>query len=240
MSIAVLSVAAIAVASGLIQGITGMGAGMTMMLVLPLFFPVQVSSAISGAICFFLTAAMAFRYRKKINYKMAILPALLFMAVSGTVIHFSVGWDSAVIKKILGVFLIILALYFLLIQPRAKVKPGLLLSIVFIAVSGLCDGLFSVGSPLMVLYFLSRTDDKEEYLGTIQLMFFLTLICNTALRISHHILQAEHIPIILAGAVGIETGLTIANRIVNRVNDRMFRNLVYVAIALSGLNNLLS
>ena len=240
MNSAVLSVAAIAVASGLLPGITGMGAGMTMMLVLPLFFSVQVSSAISGAVCFFLTAAMAFRYRESINYKMAILPALLYMAVSGTAIHFSAGWDAAVIKKVLGVFLLVLALYFLLIQPRAKVKPGILLSIVFIAVSGLCDGLFSVGSPLMVLYFLSRTDDRKEYLGTIQLLFFLTLICNTALRISHHILRVEHIPVILAGAAGIGLGLSIANKIVNRVNDRLFRNLVYVAIALSGLNNLLS
>ena len=65
MTKAAVLVAMIAVASGLIQGITGMGGGMLLMLVLPLFFTVQVSSAVAGAICLFLTAAMVIRYRKK-------------------------------------------------------------------------------------------------------------------------------------------------------------------------------
>ena len=236
---AAVLVAMIAVASGLIQGITGMGGGMLLMLVLPLFFTVQVSSAVAGAICLFLTAAMVIRYRKKVNFKLAVLPALLYMAASGTAIHFSAGLNSLIIKKALGVFLILLALYFLLIQPKAKIKPGLTMSIVFIIISGVCDGLFSIGSPLMVLYFLSKTEDKEEYLGTLQMLFFMTLLFNTVVRFSHHILQPEHIPIVLAGAAGIAVGLTVANKIVNRVDDRVFRRFAYMAIALSGIYNLL-
>ena len=78
MTKAAVLVAMIAVVSGLIQGITGLGGGMLLMLVLPLFFTVQVSSAVAGAICLFLTAAMVIRYRKKVNFKLAVLPALLY------------------------------------------------------------------------------------------------------------------------------------------------------------------
>ena len=112
-------------------------------------------------------------------------------------------------------------------------------SIVFIIISGVCDGLFSIGSPLMVLYFLSKTEDKEEYLGTLQMLFFMTLLFNTVVRFSHHILQPEHVPVVLAGAAGIAVGLTVANKIVNRVDDRVFRRFAYMAIALSGIYNLL-
>ena len=60
-----LFVGLIAVAAGILQGVTGMGGGLIQMLVLPLFFPVQLASAIAGCACLFLTAAMAFQYRKR-------------------------------------------------------------------------------------------------------------------------------------------------------------------------------
>lgn len=235
-----LFVGLIAVAAGILQGVTGMGGGMIQMLVLPFFFPVQLASAIAGTACLFLTAAMFFRYRKKANIRLAILPALLYMAASGLAIHFSAGWNPAIIKKMLGIFLILLALYFLVIQPKAKLKPGPVLSIVFFLVAGTCDGLFSVGSPLMVLYFLSKTEDKEEYLGSIQLAFFISLFSSTVVRISHRILLPEHIPAVAAAVIGIWAGLAVANRIVKRVDEALFRKFVYGAIVLSGLYNLLA
>ena len=238
MNMTGLFVGLIAVAAGILQGVTGMGGGLIQMLVLPLFFPVQLASAIAGCACLFLTAAMAFQYRKKANVRMAIVPALLYMAASGLAIHFSAGWNPVIIKKLLGGFLVLLALYFLVIQPKAKLKPGPVLSIVFFLVAGTCDGLFSVGSPLMVLYFLSKTEDKEEYLGSIQLAFFLSLFSSTVVRISHRILLPVHIPAVLAAIVGIWVGLGIANRIVKRIDAELFRKFVYGAIILSGIYNL--
>ena len=43
MKITGLFVGLIAVAAGILQGVTGMGGGMIQMLVLPLFFPVQLA-----------------------------------------------------------------------------------------------------------------------------------------------------------------------------------------------------
>ena len=238
MNITGLFAGLIAVVAGILQGVTGMGGGLIQMLVLPLLFPVQLASAIAGASCLFLTAVMFFQYRKKANVRMAILPALLYMAASGLAIHFSAGWNPSIIRKILGMFLILLALYFLVIQPKAGLNPGPILSIVFFLVAGTCDGLFSVGSPLMVLYFLSKTEDKEEYLGTIQLAFFLSLFSSTVVRISHRILMQEHIPAVLAVVAGICVGLWIANRIVKHIDAKLFRKIVYGAIVLSGFYNL--
>ena len=48
MNMTGLFVGLIAVAAGILQGVTGMGGGLIQMLVLPLFFPVQLASAIAG------------------------------------------------------------------------------------------------------------------------------------------------------------------------------------------------
>ena len=58
-----------ALAGGIIQGVTGFGAGVVMMMFLPLQYSVVQSAGISSAICMILCAAMVYRYRKTINFK---------------------------------------------------------------------------------------------------------------------------------------------------------------------------
>ena len=56
-----------ALAGGIIQGVTGFGAGVVMMMFLPLQYSVVQSAGISSAICMILCAAMVYRYRKTIS-----------------------------------------------------------------------------------------------------------------------------------------------------------------------------
>lgn len=59
-----------AVCAGLIQGVTGFGAGIVMMIFLPMIFPVVTSAGISQSICLVLTFMMFLRYRKYANLKL--------------------------------------------------------------------------------------------------------------------------------------------------------------------------
>ncbi len=236
----ILLILPVALAAGFIQGITGMGGGMMLMLVLPFLFTVQQSAAVAGTICLFLTLFMLLRYRKSINFRKTILPALLYMVSAGAAIQLSKGLESGSIRKYLGVFLIVLALYFLLTQKRKPFSPGPVLSVLFIIISGLCDGFFAIGSPLMVLFFLSKTETKEEYLGTIQTFFFLTLVFNTIFRFANHIIGTAQIPIIVLGVLGIGAGLSLAEKVVGKINIEIMKRLAYCVIALSGLINLMS
>ena len=226
--------------AGIFQGITGFGAGIISMMALPLAFPLIQSSAIAGAICLSLTAAMVLQYRKHINFRKAILPTILYTLMSAIAIHFSTQINQALIKRIFGGFLILLALYYIFVNREKSRKLGLAVSIVFIAVSGACDGLFSIGSPLMVIYYLSQTDSKEEYLGTIQFLFFVCLVYNLFARIHNGILLATHLPLILIGIVCINCGLFIANRIVGKINGEKLKKIAYIGIGLTGLMNLLA
>lgn len=224
--------------AGIFQGITGFGAGIISMMALPLMFPVTEAAGISGAICLALTISMVIKYRRHINFKMALVPGVVYTVMSAVAIHFAADLNQGLMKKLLGGFLFLLAIYYLFIKKNQSSKLSAPVGFIFSAVSGACDGLFSIGSPLMVLYFLGQTDDKEEYLGSIQFMFMICLIYNLFARIKNGILVTAHLPVILIGIACIVAGLFIANRIVDKINVEKLKKISYVGIAIAGMINL--
>lgn len=234
-----ISICIMAVLAGLSQGVCGFGAGILMMLVLPIFYPVSTAAGISGAMSLALTFMMVVRYRRSICVKKMLLPLLVYALCSATAIHFSSRVDPALLKRIFGGFLICLAIYHFSLagkQPRAWSFPTALAAWAF---SGACSGLFSVGGPLMVLYFLAHTDSKEEFLGTTELLFVLNLAMNAYLRVRNGILTPDLLPAIAAAIIFVSLGLYIANRIVERIDGDRLKNIVYIGVGISGVLNLL-
>lgn len=230
----------VACLAGLVQGITGFGASIVMMMFLPIHFVLTQSAGISTAICLFLNLTMFLTYRKFIKLKTVLLPAVLYIAVCSVTIYFSTMVNQILMKKIFGVFLIILSIYYLFFnKSNERKKLSLFVSIFCIVVSAMCDGLFGIGGPLMVLYFLSQTHTSHEYLGTIQTFFLINCIYNTLFRISQGILTISHFPIIGCGVAGIVIGGLIASKIVDKLDGMLLRKVTYIMIGFSGLMNIL-
>ena len=234
-----LIVALAGLAAGLVQGMTGFGSGIVLMMVLPFLYDVPRSAAIVGGVLISLNTLMVYTYRKNIKLRNFLFPALLSMVFSSLVIHFSTLADPEFLKKLFGGFLILLSIYYLFIRKNTEMKRlSPLVSVIFIAVSGVCDGLFSIGGPLMVLYFLSNTDSKEEYLGTIQGYFLINCTYCTIFRVFQGILTVDLVPAILCGAAGILVGGLVANRLVQKIDADKLTKLIYVTIGISGIINL--
>jgi hypothetical protein len=235
-----LGLAMAALAGGIVQGVTGFGAGIVIMMVLPYYFSLPESAGISGAICIFLCASMAITYRKYTNFKKIILPCVLYLLTCSVAISFSTVVNQALMKKVFGVFLLALAIYYLFLNKNTqKSKMSLLASVFCIVISGCCDGLFGIGGPLMVLYFLNQTDTSEEYLGTIQSFFLINCIYNTGFRVYSGILGIADAGYVLLGVLMILAGAWIADKIVSYLNPDVLKKLTYVMIGISGLMNLL-
>ena len=235
-----LSVLITALLAGTVQGVTGFGGGIITMLIFPLFFSIPLGAGITGSLGIALCASMVIRYRNEVNVKMAVLPAFLYIVVSSFVISYSMSVDQATIKKVFGGFLVLLSLYYLFISKSVQNrKLGIAVSIVCIAISAACDGLFGIGGPLMVLYFMSMTRSTHEYLGTIQLFFWINSMYNTAFRFYKGILLPEHLVFIAFGVIGILVGGSIAGKIVDKLNIATMRKLIYIMIGVSGVINLI-
>lgn len=70
-------------------------------------------------------------------------------------------------------------LYSLFGNGRIHISKGFAGQAVAGSVSGLLGGLTNMSGPPMVLYLLQVTEDKDEYNGTLQAIFFATTLFKT-------------------------------------------------------------
>lgn len=228
-----------ALAAGLIQGLTGFGSAIVMMAFLPLYFGVLESSALVGVVTLSHSLAMVWLYRQHIQVKQTIGPAVLFIATTALSILYAQHLNPQIVTIIFGIFLMTLSFYFLRVNPDG-LNPNRLTSLLFIALSGITNGLFGIGGPLMVIYYVSKIKEQKAYLGTMQFFFTLTSLSSAAIRFSTGILTLKHLPITLIGVLAILAGLLLANGVMARINAQKVRQLTYLFIGLSGFYNLLT
>lgn len=225
------------IGAGLIQAVTGFGAGIFMMVFFPNFFPILQASALSSAISFVATCTLAWHYRKHAQWKLILLPSAVYIAMSSISIILAPYLPTETLKKTFGVVMILLSIYFLTISGKLKVKANMVSATICGMISGVMGGLFGIGGPPMVIYFLAALDEKEKYLGTIQLFFFITGTYNFIFRIIKGIYTVNLVPYTLIGIVSIIIGKKIGIRIVDRINAELMKKLVYAFLGFAGLTN---
>lgn len=227
-----------ALTAGLVQGVAGFGSGPIQMMTYPLHWPLSVAAAVSVCVSVPLNLNMLLTYRREVQWKKVLLPIVPYMVICSAAISFSRLVNQALMKKVFGVFLIVLAVYYLFLHKSEKKPLDLPKTVVYVIVSALCDAFFGIGGPLMVLYFLNKTDSSREYLGTIAAFFLCNGVYNTLYRIVCGILTAEQLPFVGIGILAILAGVTAAHRLVDRLNDTLLRQITYVMIGVSGVFNL--
>ena len=226
--------------AGIVQGVTGFGAGIVMMMGFPYFFSLPISAAVSSAIGPILSVSMVITYKDHINYKELIVPTIIYNAVSTICIFISTGLDAGLMKKIFGVFMIGLSIYYLfMVKDGDRQKLSTPVGILFTVFSGACSALFGVGGPLMVIYFMGKTHSTHEYLGTLQAFFLIQGVYNTIVRIVTGILTVDLLPAIGIGFVALIVGGILAGKIVQKLDGALIKKITYIFIGISGLLNIL-
>lgn len=227
-----------AVFAGFIQGLTGFGCGLLFMSVAPAFLPMISSASISSFISIFLTLGMAIKYRKHVQWKYIPVPTLFFV-VSGMIsIYFASRLNTVILKGIFGVFLILLSVYFLFWSDKVRLQANFLTMFICGTVSGICDGLFGVGGPLMVLFFLALCDSKEEYLGTIQTFFLISCTFNFIFRVSQGLFDISLLKTALFCAAGVLGGMQSSHFVMEKLDGNWMKKLTYGLIGVSGIVSL--
>ena len=220
---------------GLIQGTCGFGCGILAMLGFSAFLPVNQAAAVTSIINFGVTFPMVLRYRKHLSFRKIIVPFLIYTVSSILIIRFSTHLDAKLLKRIFGGFLMLLSIYHFTLAGKQPRKWTLPLTLFAFVVSGLGSGLFAVGGPMMVLYFLAHTDSNEEFLADTQMIFVLNALPTLYTRISSGLLTAGHIPYMIPGLIGVLGGFWIAGIIVKRIDKKRLTTVVYTVIGICGL-----
>ena len=166
--------ALISLAGSFVQAATGFGYAVTVMALWPLFLPYKTALVVELLAAMALSLAIALRYRRFINWRQLIAPCAASFFTNWLGLQIMAGSPETVLRRLLGAALMALAAYFIFFSEKFRVRPTLAAGLIAGGVAGLTAGMFSIGGPPIVVYYLAAFEDKKEYTATTQMYFILT------------------------------------------------------------------
>lgn len=236
----VVYVALIAVAAGMAQALTGFGCGIVMMLVFPMLFGIIKAPALSTAIAVAISLQLAYRYRKHFKPSVMVFFSSSYILASVIMIYFAKRFNVYWLTMAFGIYLILISVYNLLAKNKLKLKGNRSSALICGTIGGICSGLFAIGGPMIALYFLAITDDREGYMANSQLSATISSLVETIARISNGILTVDMFPAVAAGIAGIWLGGIFGDRISKHINRLTMEKLVYIMVAITGIKTLVT
>ena len=130
------------IGAAFVQRVSGFGFGIFIMTVLPFLLPTYgEATALSGLLALVTSLVITFRYRHYILWR-RLLPILLtFLIVSAFAVGILAYAPELLLRRILGVVLILASLYFFALSHRIQLRPNLGIQVGLGPLSGLIGGL---------------------------------------------------------------------------------------------------
>ncbi|WP_368791060.1 TSUP family transporter [Companilactobacillus farciminis] len=193
-----------AMLAGFVQGVTGFGSGIVMMVFLPHLLPINQSAGVSTLTMVVANVMVVWHYRKYFEWRKIIKPFLIYISMAIISLHLSSGLPAGHLKLLLGLLLVILSLYYVIMNWKSITisRIPLFVMVIFALISGFFNGMFGIGGPLMALYFLTISDSKEKYLSSIQTFFLIDTFIMTSLRFANGILSLNNLKYVAIGIIG--------------------------------------
>lgn len=222
--------------STFIQRVTGFGFGIIFVSCATFLIASHgQTTALSGMLallCAIGTGIQVFRY---LNWRKMIIILITFLIVSFFAVRLVTMLDAALMKKILGATLILVSLYFMAMNGRIRLSPTPLTQISMGTLSGITGGLFGMQGPPAVLYFISCTDSKEEYMAICQWYFIIGNIAMTLYRAGSGFVTADVLTTFAWCVPAIPLGLWAGSKVYSKISVELLRKIVYCFIGMAGV-----
>lgn len=232
----------------LCQGATGFGFGLVSMGLLSIFMNVTDSLLINTSLTMALSFIILIKYWRFIDIKPVIytlLPAALVgRGFAFYVLHTYGGTEW--MKKGLGVFLIGMVVFLAWQRSREKLsgrkldfsRPAIGASAGVTA--GFIGGVFGVGGPFLVMYFLARYADRERYTANLQVVFILLSLVTMSAHGIGGDFTASSVWYIAIGIPIISLGTYMGMLMFRSMPMHRLHQFIYSLIVFAGINVLFS
>lgn len=128
--------ALVALAGSCVQSSSGFGYAIICMAIWPMFMPFYTASILEAIAAFFMVIYIAVKLWKFIDWKLLLPPVIMATVTSLLGVNTLMALDEAVLSKLMGTVLLVLAVYFIFFSSKVHLKAGLF--------SGLAAGAVSV------------------------------------------------------------------------------------------------
>ena len=230
----------LSLAGAFVLRVCGFGFGVFTMAWLPYLLPSYgEATTLSGILAMSGSILVTFKNWRNIDWH-KLLPILItFIITSCAAIHFVSVTDDHTLKRILGVMLIIAAMWFLVISKHVKVKPTLPIQITMGTISGIMGGLFAMHGPAAVLYFLACSKDKDEYVALTMSYLLLGNVMMLMFRAHDGFLTPAVGYAYCYGIIAVAIGTWIGSKVFHRMSTDVVKKVAYAYIAISGVMSLI-
>lgn len=177
--------------------------------------------------------------RRHLSWRLLLPILITFLVVSYFAVQFVAYAGDGIMKRILGIVLIIASLYFFFVCEKIKLPSTLPVQVSMGTLSGIMGGLFGMQGPPAVLYFLSSAKSKEQYIALAQTYFLIGNLMMTFYRAQHGFLTASVCKAWCFGIIGVLIGTWLGNIIFKMISVATLRKIVYLYMFISGLLALL-
>lgn len=226
----------LSILASFIQRTTGFGFGIFIMTVLPLLMPSYgEATTLSGLLAMTTSAVVSFRMRRYIVWRHLRVILLVFIMLSTAAIFCLKSIDDVVLRRVLGVVLILTSIYFSFFSTRIKLKPNVRTQVGAGILSGLMGGFFGMQGPPAVVYFIQAEHDKEHYMALARTYFLLGNLSMLVFRAYNGYLTLAVGHAYLYGIGGVVLGMLIGGYVFRHLPSRLFRYVVYAYIGISGV-----
>ena len=219
----------------MIQGISGFAFGIILLGVLPHFLDYTQSIGLNSLLGLILGLIFVLTYRKYILWR--AVPLIAFCYILGDYIGIQIlsnATDMNLWRKALGIFLIIISIFMCCFQDKMSIKSTRFNSIIFGLLGGIIVGLFGV-APIIVLYFVTVTQDKNYYMGTMQTFFFICNWFDVLFRSRSSMITGQVLEMAVLVVPFLFLGFILGRKILRYIPAYQFKLIVYGIIFINGL-----
>ena len=232
----IMEIFLLTIGASFVQRTTGFGFGIFIMTMLPFLMPSYgEATTLSGLLAMTTSTLICIRMRKFITWRRLIPILLTFIIISTPTIFLSTRIDNQSLNRILGITLIITALYFAFFSKKIKLKTTLPYQVGAGTVSGVMGGFFGMQGPPAVLYFISSEPDKNHYIAMAQIYFLLGNVVMTIVRAANGFLTATVGRNYLFCLAAVLMGTLLGSWAFKHIPGKIFPYIVYSYIGISGL-----
>ncbi len=165
-------------------------------------------------------------------------PMLLVIIMAVPLGTFSlVRFQASTVATLLGIAVAIFALASL-VKPTLRVPERMErpLSLVAGAIGGYFGGMVLISGPAVIMLLVALHLKKEEFIGTIGLVYLSTQIPAGVALASMGVLRAEHIVPGLLTLIPVGVALMMGQWVRGKIDQERFRKVLLISMVLIGLN----
>lgn len=229
-----LLIATIVLAAAFAQSLTGFGFALITMPLVTVVLGVRTAAPVVALAALTVYTVNLVRYRRAINVS-EVLRLGIASAVGVPVgIWVLANADEQVVMRILGLVLVIYAVYSLL-QPKSQrmLSRGWVYPAGFLA--GCFGGAYNTPGPPVIVYGSMRQWARAEFRAVLQALFFL----NGVLVVSSHALaknlSRQVLEYYLYAVPALALGIVVGSMVDRRIDQDRFRKIVMVMILALGI-----